>query len=145
METISKKLIINPNIKNIYGFLILTHSDILIGTVSKDKKEINYKGKNDFIKKSKGCTANRFARIRFERNAYCVKLIDDNLEKIFVKENQLNILGLIIAGNMNAIKIYLSSKNHKFYLNEYINTIIETEYGGEIGFNEAIVLSVLNC
>ena len=42
METELKKLIINPNIKNIYGFLILDTDRLLIGTVSKDKKEINF-------------------------------------------------------------------------------------------------------
>ena len=146
MKAESKELIINPNVKNVYGFLILTGSNILIGTISKDKKEINYKGIVNIFKKHGrgGASAIRFARIRRERIARSVKLIDDNLENIFIKENQLNISGLLIAGNLNAINIYLSHEIHKNYLNKYISSKIETDYGGERGLNQAIELSMIN-
>ena len=147
METESKKLIINPNIKNIYGFLILDIDKLLIGTVSKDKKEINLK-KNIFFDRWKirrgGASTTRFYRIYRDRIAKTVKLIDDNLEKIFIMENKLEISGIILAGTSKTIERYLSSKYRNKDLNEYITTIIEIDYGGELGFNQAIQLSMLN-
>ena len=147
METELKKLIINPNIKNIYGFLILDTDRLLIGTVSKDKKEINLK-KNIFFdgrkKRRGGASTIRFIRIYRERIAKTVKLIDDNLEKIFIMENKLEISGIILAGTSKTIERYLSSKYRNKDLNEYITTIIEIDYGGELGFNQAIQLSMLN-
>ena len=147
METELKKLIINPNIKNIYGFLILDTDRLLIGTVSKDKKEINLK-KNIFFdgwkKRRGGASTIRFIRIYRERIDKTVKLIDDNLEKIFIMENKLEISGIILAGTSKTIERYLSSKCRNKDLNEYITTIIEIDYGGELGFNQAIQLSMLN-
>ena len=114
----------------------MTNSNVLIGTISKNKKEINYENKVDFrkIRTRGGASALRFAGVLRERIARSVRLIDDNLENIFIKENELNISGLIIAGNMDAINKYLSSKFHKDYLNKYISSKIETDYGGEWGF-----------
>ncbi len=45
---------------------------------------------------------------------------------------------------MNIINLYLSSKFHKDYLNKYICSKIEIDYGGEDGFNQAIELSMIN-
>ena len=147
MKSKSKELIINRNIKNIYGFLILTNSNVLIGTISKNKKEINYENKVDFrkIRTRGGASALRFAGVFRERIARSVRLIDDNIENIFIKENELNISGLIIAGNMDTINKYLSSIFHKDYLNKYICSKIEIDYGGEWGLNQAIELSMINC
>ena len=81
MEKEAKGLIINPKIKNVCGFLILSHSNILIGTISKDKKEINYKRNVDVFKKYRkgGAYAVLFARILLERIVGWVKLINDNI------------------------------------------------------------------
>ena len=130
-----------------YGFLILNRTKVLIGTFSKEKKEINFQSNIDLkvIKGRRGgCTRMRFARIRTEHNFKIFKFIEENLEKIFTKDNLLNISGLIIAGDINIIKEYLSFKGFNAKFNEYICTIIETEYDGELGFNEAIELSMLN-
>ena len=146
METDSQKLIINPKIKNTYGFLILTNGTLLIGTVSKGKKEINFKEYINFRAKTKrrgGCSALRFARIRKERIANTVRFIDENLKKIFVTDNQLNISGLIIGGEMDIINIYLSHENQKLQIKEYISSFIELSYGGELGFYQAIAISMI--
>ena len=42
MKIKSTDIIINLSIKNVYGFLILSSFSVLIGTVSKDKAEINF-------------------------------------------------------------------------------------------------------
>ena len=127
--------------------MILTSETVLIGTVSKGKKEINLKENINFYKKRKGrggCSVTRFARIREERNAKTVGFIDENLKKFFVIDNQLNISGLIIGGDMNIINKYLSHGNHKLQIKEYISSFIELLYGGELGFNQAIAISMLN-
>ena len=46
---------------------------------------------------------------------------------------------------MYVINKYLSSKFHKNYLNKYICSKIEIDYGGEWGLNQAIELSMINC
>ena len=140
------RLIINPNIKNIYGFLILDAKSLLIGTVTKDNKEINIKNEIFFREARKGTyDCHRFQWVYRERIANTVKLIDNNLERIFIKDNKLNISGLIIAGSTKSIKRYLTSAYHKKDLNKFIITYIELNHGGEIGFNEAIKLSMINC
>ena len=150
METISHKLSINPDIHNVYGFLILSEQNYLIGKLSKGKKEVNLKGNIDIkVKKGRGgCSAIRFRRIRAERAFKSFKTIEENLKNIFIKDNLLNICGLIIAGKIELINKYLSfRKNHGDHiviLNEYISTLIEIKNSGELGFDEAIALSMIN-
>ena len=56
----------------------------------------------------------------------------------------MEISGIILGGTSKTIERYLSSKYRNKDLNEYITTIIEIDYGGELGFNQAIQLSMLN-
>ena len=150
MKCTSKELIINPKIKNVYGILVLSSSDFLIGTVSKDIKEINFKQKIDNqdrserIRSSRSSSKIRFMRMFIESQAKIVSYINTQLEKIFIKENELKISGLIIAGIKNPLQRYLSHVLNKSTLNEYITTIIEVNYGGESGLNEAINILKLN-
>ena len=127
--------------------MILNKNNVLIGTVSKEKKEINFQSKIEIIdiyNRRGGATAGRFRTMRIERNLKTFKFIEENLEKIFIKDNLLNISGLIIAGNKEVLKLYLSFKGLREQLNEYITSLIEIEYYGELGFNEAIELTMLN-
>ena len=63
MKIKSTDIIINPSIKNVYGFLILSSFSVLIGTVSKNKEEINFEQKinnkdlRPIIKRRKGYRA----------------------------------------------------------------------------------------
>ena len=45
MKINSTDIIINPSINNVYDFLILSSFSVLIGTVSKNKEEINFEQK----------------------------------------------------------------------------------------------------
>ena len=56
----------------------------------------------------------------------------------------LNISGLIIAGQKNPINRYLTNKIRKLTMDKYITTIIELEYDGKSGFDQAIYLSMIN-
>ena len=148
MENINDKLTINRDIHEVYGFLILGSQKYLLGTFSKGKKEINFKSDFNFNSilykgRRRGATANRFRRIREERTRQIFKIIDENMKKFFIKNNLLNISGLIIGGNMNVIKKYLSYKRNNELAKEYLYTLIETIYEGELGFEEAIKLSML--
>ena len=110
MENINDKLTINPDIHKVYGFLILSSQKYLLGTFSKGKKEIIFKSDINLIigyKGKGGSSAIRFKRIRKERNNQIFKIIDENMKKFFIKNNLLNISGLIICGNMKVIKKYL--------------------------------------
>ena len=150
MEINSTDIIINPSIKNVYGFLILSSFSVLIGTVSKDKAEINFEQKinnkdlRPIIKRRKGSSSFiRFWRYFIEKQERITKYIDELLEQCFIKDNMINISGLIIAGPNNPIQRYLASKNRKLTMNKFITSIIELENDGKLGFNEAIVKSMI--
>jgi hypothetical protein len=70
--------------------------------------------------------------------------IGEGDEKIVIKDNEINISGLIIAGSKDTIKAYLKIKNRNLILNKYITTKIELENEGKLGFNEAIDKSMIN-
>ena len=146
MENINDKLTINPDIYKVYGFLILSSQKYLFGTFSKGKKEIIFKSDINLIigyKGKGGSSAIRFKRIREERNNQIFKIIDENMKKFFIKNNLLNISGLIIGGNMKVIKKYLSYERNNELIKEYLYTLIETINDGELGFEEAIKLFIL--
>ena len=146
MENINNKLTINPDIHEVYGFLILSSQKYLLGTFSKGKKEINFKSdfnSNQFKSGRRGATANRFWRIREERISKIFNTIEENMEKFFIKNNLLNISGLLIGGNMMVIKKYLSYKRNNELIKEYLCTLIETIDDDQLGFEEAIRLSML--
>ena len=147
MEINSASITINSQIKNIYGFLILSGWHFLIGTVSKNKKEINIE--KEILNKPHwpirpSSSAFRYKRIYIERQYSFFKEIDELLEQFFIKDNEINISGLIIAGSKDTIKAYLKIKNRNLILNKYITTKIELENEGKLGFNEAIDKSMIN-
>ena len=150
MENNSIKLTINPQIKNVYGFLILSCCSILIGKVSKNKKEILFEQKIEFedilakMRKRRDPCAGRFRWLIIERERKVTKFIDEHLEQFFIKDNMINISGLIIAGPKNPIERYLTFDNRKLTMAKYITTIIELEYDGKTGFDEAIQISMIN-
>ena len=147
MDSNLTSITINPQIKNVYGFLILSGWHFLIGTVSKNKKEINIE--KEILNKPHwpirgGSSAFRYKRIYIERQYSFFKEIDELLEQFFIKDNEINISGLIIAGAKDTIKSYLKIKNRNLILNKYITTKIELENEGKLGFNEAIDKSMIN-
>ena len=147
MEINSASITINSRIKNIYGFLILSGWHFLIGTVSKNNKEINIE--KEILNKPHwpirgGASAIRYKRIYLERQYSFFKEIDELLEQFFIKDNKIIISGLIIAGSKDTIKAYLKIKNRNLILNKYITTKIELENEGKLGFNEAIDKSMIN-
>lgn len=147
MEINSASITINSQIKNIYGFLILSGWHFLIGTVSKNKKEINIE--KEILNKPHwpirpSSSAFRYKRIYIERQYSFFKEIDELLEQFFIKDNKIIISGLIIAGAKDTIKAYLKIKNRNLILNKYITTKIELENEGKLGFNEAIDKSMIN-
>ena len=150
MEINSTGITINPHIKNVYGFLILSSCSLLIGTVSKDKKEISLEQKIDnkdyetIIRRSKKKGWCSLIRFYVKRQEELTKYIDKHLEQFFIIDNMLNISGLIIAGQKNPIKRYLTNKNRKLTLNKFIKTIIELDNDGIFGLNEAICKSMIN-
>ena len=147
MEINSASITINSQIKNVYGFLILSGWHFLIGTVSKNKKEINIE--KEILNKPHwpirpSSSAFRYKRIYIERQYSFFKEIDELLEQFFIKDNKIIISGLIIAGSKDTIKAYLKIKNRNLILNKYITTKIELENEGKLGFNEAIDKSMIN-
>ena len=147
MENICDKLTINPDIHEVYGFLILSTQKYLIGTFFKGKKEILFKSDINLkgYRGRGGASAIRFKRIIEERYSKGFKTIEENMKNFFIKNNLSNISGLIIGGDIKVIKKYLSYKrnNELINLNEYLCTLIETINDGELGFEEAIKLSML--
>ena len=146
MENINDKLTINPDIHGVYGFLILSTQKYLLGTFSKGKKEIILKSDINFAecRIKRGASAPRFKRIIQLRNYKAVNIIEENMKNFFIKNNLSIISGLIISGNMKIIKKYLFYERNNELIKEYLYILIETINDGELGFEEAIKLSMLD-
>jgi len=125
-----------------YGFIIVDGSETLYGTLSGNNKEIIKKftislpGKHN----KGGQSSNRFARIREEKRHEYIKRVSEMATDIFINNNKPIINGLVVAGFAN-FKTELTQPDfldQRLY--NILLKIVDIQYGGISGFNEAISL-----
>lgn len=121
-----------------YGFVVMDGHSTVFATLQGNLKTILQQISVDLPKKHGrgGQSSVRFARLRVEkRNAY-VKKVGEIITGLFLTNNVMNVEGLILAGQSdlkNELTQVLDSRIK-------VIKIVDTNYGGEDGLNQAIEL-----
>ena len=130
--------------KEQFGFIIVSSGLCFLGMVSGDtKKELSHFS-YDIPKKHRngGQSSNRFQRIRVEVRRTFLSLIGEECKRRFLSADQIpNVTGLIIAG---AAELKEELNKGEFLgpvLSPLVLNVVDVNYGGNQGFNEAIKLS----
>jgi len=126
-----------------FGFIIMDGNGVLYGLVYGNEKSILHKFGVDLPKKHRkgGQSALRFSRLREEaRNNYIRKVAELSVH-YYIDNDIPNVNGLILAGNAD-LKTELSKSPHfDPRLKKSVIQLLDINYGGLNGFNQAIELS----
>lgn len=128
-----------------FGFIIMDGNGSLYGTLQGNHREVLHKFSVDLPKKHGrgGQSALRFARLRLEKRHNYVRKVGELATQMFIPSgDKPNICGLIIAGSAE-FKIELTTSDlFDPRLDAItIKPLLDISYGGENGFNQAILLS----
>jgi len=117
----------------------------LFGTLSGNTREILYKFAVDLPKKHGrgGQSALRFARLRLEKRHNYLRKVAECCTQYFINqsENKPNVAGLILSGLADFKNDLYASELFDPRLKKVVIKIVDTSYGFENGFNQAIELS----
>jgi len=128
-----------------FGFIVMDGNGALFGTLSGNTREILYKFTVDLPKKHGrgGQSALRFARLRLEKRHNYLRKVAELATVHFINssDSRPNVSGLILAG-LAEFKTDLSQSDmFDPRLAKIVLKIVDTSYGFENGFNQAIELS----
>jgi peptide chain release factor subunit 1 len=128
-----------------YGFIVFDGNGALYGTLCGNTREVLYKFSVDLPKKHGrgGQSALRFARLRLEKRHNYLRKVAEYAVVHFIdnQTNKPNISGLILAG-LAEFKVDLhQSDMFDPRLAKIVIKTVDTSYGFENGFNQAIELS----
>jgi peptide chain release factor subunit 1 len=128
-----------------FGFLVMDGNGSLFGTVSGNTRAILYKFSVDLPKKHGrgGQSALRFARLRLEKRHNYLRKVCELCTTYFInpQDNQPNVSGLVLAGLAEFKNDLSISDLFDGRLKKIVMKIVDTSYGFENGFNQAIVLA----
>jgi len=128
-----------------FGFIVMDGNGTLLGTLSGNTREILYKFSVDLPKKHGrgGQSALRFARLRLEKRHNYLRKVAEVCTQYFINqsENKPNVAGLILSGLADFKNDLYSSELFDPRLKKVVVKIVDTSYGFENGFNQAIELS----
>ncbi len=127
-----------------FGFLIMDGNGSLFGKVQGNTREIVNQFKVDLPKKHGrgGQSANRFARIRTEKRHNYLRKVAEECTKAFITNDVPNIKGLVLAGSAEFKNDLQKSDLFDPRLAPIVIKVVDISYGGELGFNQAIELSM---
>jgi peptide chain release factor subunit 1 len=126
-----------------YAFIIMDGNGTLYGTVCGNDQQILHQFGVDLPKKHGrgGQSALRFSRLRDEARNNYIRKVGELATHYFISNDMPNIKGIILGGCAE-LKNQLSESPHlDFRLKAIIISIVDTAYGGQNGFNQAIELS----
>ena len=125
-----------------YGFIIVDGSGALYGTLSGNNKEVLAKFTVDLPKKHGrgGQSSMRFARIRLEKRHNYLRKVAETAVTVFITNDLPNVGGLILAGSSVFKKQLSQTDMFDKRLKSIVLSVIDISYGGEAGFNQAILL-----
>jgi len=126
-----------------FGFIVIDGSGCLFATLSGNTREVLTKFLVDLPKKHGrgGQSALRFARLRMEKRHNYVHKVAEIATQLFIKNDVPNITGLILAGLADFKNDLNNSDLFDPRLKKIVVQVVDTSYGFENGFNQAIELS----
>ena len=126
-----------------FGFVIMDGNGSLFGTVQGNTKEVLHRFTVDLPKKHGrgGQSALRFARLRNEKRHNYIRKVAEEAVRLFVSDNRPNVTGLILAGSADFKTELGKSDMFDPRLLSIVIKSVDIAYGGENGFNQAIMLS----
>jgi len=128
-----------------YGFIVFDGAGALYGTLCGNTREVLYKFSVDLPKKHGrgGQSALRFARLRLEKRHNYLRKVAEQAVVHFIdpQTSRPNVSGLILAG-LAEFKTDLSQSDmFDQRLQRIVIKMVDTSYGFENGFNQAIEAS----
>jgi peptide chain release factor subunit 1 len=126
-----------------FGFLIMDGSGSLFGYVQGNTRTVIQKFLVDLPKKHGrgGQSANRFARIRYERRHNYLRKVAETCTQSFITNDRPNIKGLVLAGSAEFKNDLQKDDLFDIRLRPIVIATVDIAYGGENGFNQAIELT----
>jgi len=126
-----------------YGFIIMDGMGSLFGTLSGNSKEVLHTFSVDLPKKHGrgGQSAARFGRLRLEKRHNYIRKVSEFATGHFITNDMPNVKGLVLAGSGDFKNQLLLADFFDQRLKKVVIKVVDTSYGGENGFNQAIELS----
>lgn len=127
-----------------FGFIVMDGLGTLYGTLSGNTRNVLYKFTVDLPKKHGrgGQSSVRFARLRMEKRHNYVRKVAELATNFFIGQDSMpNVSGLILAGLADFKNELAQTDMFDQRLKRIIVKIVDTSYGFENGFNQAIELS----
>jgi peptide chain release factor subunit 1 len=126
-----------------YGFIVMDGLGSLFGTLCGSAKEILTKFSVDLPKKHGrgGQSAQRFGRLRLEKRHNYIRKVAETAVPLFITNDVPNVKGLVLAGSAEFKSMLLISDLFDPRLKKIVIKVVDTSYGGENGFNQAIELA----
>jgi peptide chain release factor subunit 1 len=128
-----------------FGFIIMDGSGTLYGTLSGNTRNVLYKFAVDLPKKHGrgGQSALRFARLRLEKRHNYLRKVAELATTYFInpQDSRPNVSGLILGGLADFKTDLSQSDMFDQRLQKIVVKIVDTSYGFENGFNQAIDLA----
>jgi len=127
---------------NRFGFIVMDGNGALFATLTGNTRDVIHKFDVDLPKKHGrgGQSALRFARLRMEKRHNYVRKVAETAVKCFIKDDKVNVAGLILAGSADFKTELNGSDMFDNRLAAKVIRTVDVSYGGENGFNQAIEL-----
>jgi peptide chain release factor subunit 1 len=128
-----------------YGFIVVDGSGCLYGTLSGNTRNVLHKFTVELPKKHGrgGQSSVRFARLRMEKRHNYLRKVTEGCVQHFINpaDSVPNVSGLILAGLADFKNDLFGSDMFDQRLKRIVVDVVDTSYGFENGFNQAIELS----
>jgi peptide chain release factor subunit 1 len=125
----------------VYGFIVVDGGGACYATIQGSAKEVIKTFNVTLPKKHKkgGQSSARFGRIRMNKRKAYVKKVCEIATEVFIRDGERpNIEGLVIAGAAEFKEVIEKSAEFDPRLKNIVQGIIDVQYGGENGLNQAI-------
>jgi peptide chain release factor subunit 1 len=129
--------------EDVFGFIIVDGNGCTFAKVSGSNRIITHVFSVDLPRKHSkgGQSSNRYEYIRREKVHNYMTKVSEKAIPIFITNNLPNVVGLIIAGSANLKTKIVKDDTFDKRLKSIILSIVDINYGGESGLNQAISLS----
>lgn len=124
-----------------WGFIIMDANSCIFSSVQGNIRETLFSVSNEMPKKhGRAESGSRLAAIRIEKNAKFIQKCAETASQVFMTNSQVNVKGIILAGNSNFKTSLQLTPGFDNKLKEKIAKAVDIYTGGETGFTQALEL-----